>query len=142
MRFSVIGAGSWGTTLAHLFGLNGHQVRLWALEPEVVEGINNRHQNPFFVPDLSLSANVEATIDLDFACGNPDGVLFAVPSNHLRTVAKKIAPALKNCPRILNAAKGLEHDSGKRLSEVLAEALGDQVDSESDRVANDRVAIL
>ena len=55
MRLSVIGAGSWGTALAHQLARKGHRVRLWAREPEVVEGINANHRNPLFLSDLEVN---------------------------------------------------------------------------------------
>ena len=54
MNFAVIGAGSWGTTLANLLSNNGHKVMLWAREPEVVAGINTDRHNPYFVSHLEF----------------------------------------------------------------------------------------
>ncbi|MBF0501418.1 MAG: NAD(P)-dependent glycerol-3-phosphate dehydrogenase [Candidatus Riflebacteria bacterium] len=135
MRLSVIGAGSWGTTLAHLFCSNGHSVHLWAREPEVAEGIRERHRNPFFVSGLELSPDIFVTCDLDECLKKTDGVVFAVPSNHLRRMACELASRVSSGTGILNAAKGLEPESGKRLSEVLLEVFGVAANSAADRIA-------
>ena len=59
----VLGAGSWGTTLADLLARKGHSVRLWAYEQEVVEAINARHENPVFLPGCALDQSLSATQD-------------------------------------------------------------------------------
>ncbi|MFZ2959492.1 MAG: NAD(P)H-dependent glycerol-3-phosphate dehydrogenase [Candidatus Ozemobacteraceae bacterium] len=135
MRLSVLGAGSWGTTLAHLFQKNGHSVRLWAFEPEVVKGIRDLRKNPFYVPNLDIAPGLFVTNDLRECLEKPDGILFALPSNHVRRMANEVRPMISGNPGILNAAKGLEPQSGKRLSEVLLESLGIAADSSEDRVA-------
>jgi glycerol-3-phosphate dehydrogenase (NAD(P)+) len=59
----VLGAGGWGTTLADLLARKGHTVRLWAYEKEVVAAVNQRHENPLFLPGCPLAASLEATGD-------------------------------------------------------------------------------
>ncbi|HMV31045.1 MAG TPA: 2-dehydropantoate 2-reductase N-terminal domain-containing protein, partial [Gemmatimonadales bacterium] len=62
-RVAVLGAGSWGTTLADLLARKGHEVRLWAYEAEVVEAVNRRHENPVFLPGCSLAPSLQALPD-------------------------------------------------------------------------------
>ncbi|HLT37996.1 MAG TPA: 2-dehydropantoate 2-reductase N-terminal domain-containing protein, partial [Enhygromyxa sp.] len=64
---SVLGAGNWGTTIAHLIGQNGYRVRLWARSAAAAEEINSRRTNERYLPGLSLSDNIEATSRLDEA---------------------------------------------------------------------------
>ena len=59
MRCAVVGAGAWGTALADLLACNGHAVRLWVLEPEVARSINERRENPIFLPGFSLAKSIQ-----------------------------------------------------------------------------------
>ena len=61
----VIGAGAWGTGFAQALGRGGHKVTLWALEPEVVDSINNEHENKKFLPGFKLSENLTASTNLE-----------------------------------------------------------------------------
>ena len=65
MKLSVFGGGSWGTALAHQMARGGHDVRIWAMEPEVAEGINQDHRNPLFLDDLDLHEALVASNDLE-----------------------------------------------------------------------------
>ena len=67
MKFAVIGAGSWGTTLANLLSNNGHHVMLWAREPEVVAGINTDRHKPYFVSHLEINQSLVCTNNMDEA---------------------------------------------------------------------------
>ena len=64
-RVAVVGGGAWGTTLADLLARSGHEVRMWAREPEVVEGINREHVNALFLPGAALARTLAATGDVD-----------------------------------------------------------------------------
>ncbi len=135
MNFAVIGAGAWGTTLADLLAGNRHSVRLWAREPEVVEGISRNKRNPFFVPDLEISSEVFISSDIQKTLSDAEIVLFTVPSAHLRKVLREAGRYLPANAGILNAAKGLEPGVGLRLSLVFLEELGLKENSDKDRIA-------
>ncbi len=94
MNSCVIGGGSWGTALASVLAHNG-PVRLWAREPEVVEGINRDHRNPRYQTDIDLPPNIEATGDLRAAVKGAELVCVVVPSHALRTVMSGVADALQ-----------------------------------------------
>jgi glycerol-3-phosphate dehydrogenase (NAD(P)+) len=64
MKISVMGAGSWGTALAHQLARRGHDVNLWAREQEVAEGINQDHRNPLFMADMPVDPGVAADTDV------------------------------------------------------------------------------
>ena len=124
MRFCVIGAGSWGTAMAaHLAGL-GHEVCLWAREPEVAEGIRERGKNPLFLRDIDLPAGIEAHADMERSLHCAEVVVTAVPSRWTREVATMAAPFLPGGAAVLNLAKGFDPASGCRLSQAIAEELG------------------
>lgn len=117
MKAGVIGAGAWGTALAQTLASEGQEVRLWALEPEVVDAVNCRHENPLYLPGLSLSPSISATGDMaDLA--DRDLLLVVTPAQHLRAVVSK-TPA--GTPLVL-CSKGIEAGTSLLMSEVAAAA--------------------
>jgi predicted dinucleotide-binding enzyme len=115
----VIGGGAWGTALALTAARAGRSVRLWARDRDTVAAIDERHENPRYLPGISLG-HVPATDSLAVAL-RADAVILAVPAQATRAVATAAAPYLPAGTPLIVAAKGLEHDTGKRLSEVIAE---------------------
>ena len=124
MRVTVVGAGSWGTAMAAHLALKGHEVRLWAREPEVAEGIRRDSKNPLFLPDVALPPAVEASNDLGLALRGAEVVVMAVPSRWTRDVAREARGLVPAGAAVLNLAKGFDYDSDKRLSVTIAEELG------------------
>jgi glycerol-3-phosphate dehydrogenase (NAD(P)+) len=127
MRITVIGSGSWGTAMASHLALLGHQVRMWAREPEVVEGINSEGRNPLFLSDVELATGIEADGDLEKSLREAQVVVTAVPSRWTREVAVMAAPYIPREAAVLNLAKGFDYGSRRRLSEAIAEELGRDV---------------
>lgn len=124
MKAGVIGAGSWGTALASVLAEgSGDEVTLWAYEPEVAAGINKRRQNPLFMTGETLPAGLKATNDLAAAVKGAEVLVNAVPSHLTRGVWEKAAAHVSKTAIIVNAAKGFEFSTAKRLSEVLMETL-------------------
>ena len=122
IKASVIGAGAWGTAIAHHLGAKGVPVTLWAYEPEVVNEINNAHANSTFLPGFSLSENITATADLATAAA-ADVVFFVVPSHVMETVIKKMVPHLASETVIVSATKGIENSRLRMPSEIFDELL-------------------
>ena len=123
MKIGVIGAGSWGTAISALLGKKDYEVRLWAREPEVVEGINSRHANPLYLTENSLPQSVRAVAGMGEAVDGADLVIMATPSHWVGETAQVLAPYLAPDCTVLNLAKGFEQGTGRRLSQVLQEAL-------------------
>jgi glycerol-3-phosphate dehydrogenase (NAD(P)+) len=118
----VIGGGAWGTALALVCARAGLQTTLWAREPEVVEAVNARRENPLFLPGVTLDAPVAATSDLA-ALASCDFVLNVTPAQHLRSSLAAFAPfARPGIPMVL-CNKGVEQGTLKLMTEVLAETL-------------------
>lgn len=121
-KIGVIGAGAWGTALATVAAKAGHETHIWALEPEVVDAINNQHENTIYLKGFALPKNIEATNNLaDMA--EMDAILWVTPAQVVRPVAKEFAQYLKKSIPILICAKGIEQSSRKLMTEVMQEEL-------------------
>jgi glycerol-3-phosphate dehydrogenase (NAD(P)+) len=124
MRVAVIGAGSWGTTLANLLARKGHDVILWAREPEVVRSIGDRHINELFLPDAPLDPHLRATGAIGEAVAAAEMVVSAPPSHAVRDVGRQIAAGLGGRGLlVVSVSKGLEPGTDQLLAHVLGEEL-------------------
>ncbi|TMB98885.1 MAG: NAD(P)H-dependent glycerol-3-phosphate dehydrogenase [Chloroflexi bacterium] len=122
---SVLGAGNMGTALGHVLAGNGHDVRLWSIEEDVLEDVRDNRRNSKYLKHIELSERIQSAWKLEEAAGGAGIVLFSVTSQVLRAVARDVAPHLPAGCIVLNVAKGLEEGSDLRLSRVLGEELGD-----------------
>lgn len=122
-RIGVLGAGSWGTTLADLLARKGHEVRLWAYEAEVVESINRNHRNEVFLAGQSLDRRLVACSDPFEAVQGAPMVLSAAPSHVVRAVTAPLEPGIGRDAIIVSATKGIEASSLCLPHQVLAETL-------------------
>ena len=116
-RVAVIGGGAWGTALAQVCARAGRETLLWALEPEVVEAVNDRHENPVYLPGVPLDPAIRATGDLE-ALGGCDAWLVVTPAQHMRSVLERASA--RGVPLVL-CSKGIEEKSGKLLHQVASE---------------------
>lgn len=121
MRIVVIGAGSWGTTVASLASANA-DVALWARRPELAEAIASTHRNPDYLADFELPP-IDATADLEAAIAGADVVVMGVPSHGFRSVLEAAAPHIDPDVPIVSLTKGIEQDTMLRMTEVIAEVL-------------------
>jgi glycerol-3-phosphate dehydrogenase (NAD(P)+) len=122
---AVLGAGSWGTTLANLLAGKGETVRLWAYEPEVVEAINRTHENPLFLPGVRLCADLRAFGDPREAVDGAGVIVSAPPSHVTRAVVDRVREAVAPGVLVVSATKGIENDTLALMSEVFGERLPD-----------------
>ncbi len=123
MRIVVVGAGSWGTTLGDLLARAGHEVPLWAREPEVVESIRGRRVNELFLPGCALHERVRAEGQIPDAVAGAEMVVMAVPSHVMRPVATDVARAAgERRPIVVSVSKGLDPESLDFMTDVLEEA--------------------
>ncbi len=118
---AVIGAGSWGTTLANLLGEKGYDVSLWTYEKELADEINRTGINSVYMPGIPLSSNIEATSDLEKAIDNARYILSVVPTQFMRPVFSGIAKCTKKDVTIVSASKGIEHGSLLTVTPILKE---------------------
>jgi glycerol-3-phosphate dehydrogenase (NAD(P)+) len=122
-RFAVVGGGAWGTALAAHAARLGHDVTMWVLEPEVAAEITERHTNSPYLPEIALPETIRATTDSAAAVDGAEVVILVPPSQHLRSVARAVGPALPADAIVAVATKGIEERSLMLMSEVLADAL-------------------
>lgn len=121
-RVGIVGAGAWGTALGMVARRAGRSVIQWAREPDVVEGINERHLNGKFLPGVILDPEIRATSDLGEAT-HADAVLLAAPAQNLRTIAQAASHTWRPGVAAIICAKGIEDGSGALMSEIVAETL-------------------
>ncbi|MBK8480221.1 MAG: NAD(P)-dependent glycerol-3-phosphate dehydrogenase [Proteobacteria bacterium] len=120
-RVGIVGAGSWGTTLAKIAAENDHEVLLWARRAELVAQLEAQRENPQYLPGIALPAGVRATAELQRVCEGCRLLLMAVPSHGFRAVAREMAPFLDGEHLIVHTTKGIEEGTHRRMSEVLRE---------------------
>ncbi len=124
-KCAVVGAGAWGTALADLLGRNGHAVRIWAHEWDVVEAINRSHENRRFLKGHKLDARVTACADLAEALDGAELVTVATPSQVLRKIIRGARESFPARVPVVVAAKGIEVESLALMTDVASDELVD-----------------
>ncbi len=122
MKTAVIGSGSMGTALARLLADNGHSVSCWDHIPSVVEDIRKNHLNSKFLPGVDLPSSITADLLLNHVVREAQMVFIAVPSAFFGHVVKEFSPFSPPQAIVVGTSKGLEPSTGKRLSQVYAQA--------------------
>jgi glycerol-3-phosphate dehydrogenase (NAD(P)+) len=119
-RISVIGAGSWGTTLANVLAEKGHQTVLYVYEDDQYQLMQKERVNEKYLPGVALPDSLELTDNLEGAFQFADSVLLVVPSHAVRGVLQQVVNRVDMGNKLLiNASKGIENDSLLRMSEVM-----------------------
>jgi len=120
-KTAIVGAGSWGTALAWLWGKEGRKIFLWGNNAGRVERMLKTRENSDYIPGLKLPDSVKITHDLR-DCAEADLVVFVTPSTVLRQIAARLRAALSNYRTVfLSCIKGIEHGTGMRMSEVIVD---------------------
>ncbi len=122
MRIAVLGGGSWGTTVAHLCAYNSPTV-LYTRRIDVADAINERHENPHYLPNHTLNAALSASTDLAAVVRNCDVLVMGVPCVGFRPTLREVRTDLRAWVPVISLAKGLEPSSHKRMTQVIAEEL-------------------
>jgi glycerol-3-phosphate dehydrogenase (NAD(P)+) len=123
-RVAVFGAGSWGTAFSLVLADAGHEVTIWGRREELCAAINDKHENPDYLPGIELPAAVRASHDPAEAAAGADLVVLAVPSQTLRQNLQEWAEVIADDAVMLSLMKGVELGTLKRMSEVIAEITG------------------
>lgn len=120
-KTAIIGAGSWGTALASLWGRDRRQISLWGNNGARVERMRKTRENPDYLRGLKLPDSVTVTHELR-DCAHADLIVFVTPSTILRAIAMRLqGVVMKGQAVLLSCTKGIEHGTGMRMSEILSE---------------------
>ena len=122
MQIAVIGAGSWGTTVAHLTAHNA-PTRIYSRRADVAEAINERHENPRYLEGYHLHPKLQASTDLADIVREADVLVMGVPSGGFRDTLEELKGHLRPWVPVVSLAKGLELATRKRMTQVAEEEL-------------------
>ncbi len=122
MKVTVLGAGSWGTTVATLVA-GRNEATLWARDPECAEEIREEHRNSKYLADAVLPDNLHATADLDEAVSSAHVLVIGVPSHAFRSTLEAAKPYIHPWIPVVSLTKGLEQNSMLRMTEVIRDVL-------------------
>lgn len=120
MQVTVLGGGSWGTTVASLVA-GRHDTLLWARNADVVDEINVAHTNESYLSGFTLSRKLRATADLEQACRHAQLLIVGVPTSAMRSTMEQAVAFIHPWIPIVSLSKGLEQDSLLRMTEVIAD---------------------
>lgn len=140
MRVAVIGAGSWGTTVAALATQNATDVVLWARRPELAAAIMTGHENPDYLPGHELPGTLRASADLGEALEGADAVVLAVPSHGFRAVLTEARPHVPDDALVVSLSKGLEQGTLLRMTEVVQDVLPGRPDGRTGVLTGPNIA--
>ena len=122
-KICVLGAGSWGTTLANILAEKGYDINLWIREEEVYQTIQKTRENTVFLPGVKLAQNITPTNSIKEAVKDRIVVVCVVPSHGVRDIFQKAAPFLPKDALVVSASKGLELETLLTVSQVLKQTL-------------------
>ncbi len=123
MNVAVIGTGGWGTALAVLLHGNGHKVTLWGRLEEEVEPIIAAGENKAFLPGVKIPKEIVLTLDAKLALREAEMAVLAVPSHGMRPICEQVREFVPSGLPLVSVAKGIENETGARMSEVIAQVL-------------------
>ena len=122
MRITVLGAGSWGTTVASIVAKR-NPTTLWARDPDVARDVDERHANPRYLEGFTLPDGLHATADLEEATSGADVLVVGIPSHAFREVVREAAPHIRPWVPVVSLTKGFERGSLMRMTEVIKDVL-------------------
>jgi glycerol-3-phosphate dehydrogenase (NAD(P)+) len=126
-RIAVVGAGSWGTTLANLLAEKELSVTLWCFEEDLAARMQATKINDLYLPGISLSSNLQITHNLGKAVSAVDFVIYVTPSQVTRQVLRESLKSLSANAVVVSASKGIENDSLQLLSQVFDNELPEEL---------------
>lgn len=122
IRVTVLGGGSWGTTVAHLCAHNS-PTTLWARDQSTVDSINRDHENPKYLAGYRLHETLQATTDFEDAVRNTDLLVMGVPTSAFRETAREVAKYIRPWVPVVSLAKGFEAETKLRMTQIVEEEL-------------------
>lgn len=129
MKISVLGAGSWGTTLAILLQNNGHEITLWEHKKSYAKTLSKQRENKVFLPGIKIPKEVIITHDLGEAINLKHMIVIAIPTQFIRSVVKKFSKNDFRNTTFVSVAKGIEKESLMTVSQILYDEIGNLNDT-------------
>ncbi len=123
MKVTVLGAGSWGTTVASVAAWAKNDVTLWARNPDTVTDINTNHRNSTYLAGFDLPIQLKASTDLEASVANADVLVVGVPSHGFRDVLVSVQGHIRPWIPVVSLTKGFERGTMLRMTEVIKEVL-------------------
>lgn len=123
LTIAVLGGGSFGTAIANIIAVNGHQTFLWMRDAERAQRSQISRENPEYLPGYKLDDHLTLTADLEKAVSGSDVVFISVPSKSFRQVTQRVAPLLKPGTIVVTTTKGIEPESFTLMSQILEQEL-------------------
>lgn len=124
MKIGVLGSGTWGTALARMLALSGNEVVIWSALEEEVKELSEKRVHPNLL-GMKIPESIVITGDIGTALDGVEMAVFSVPSVFVRSVAKQAKPYVSKDMIIVDVAKGIENETLKTMTEVIADELGD-----------------
>ena len=140
-QIAVLGTGNMGTAMAQVLAGNGHSVRAWSIEEDVLQEIRDSHRNTKYLNDVELHPGIEPVWELKQAVEGASLVIFSVPSQIAGRLAADLKPHLKPGQMIVNVAKGLEAKTHQRMSQVIVRELGEEFRPRTGSMGGPAIAI-
>ncbi len=126
-RVSVLGAGGWGIAIANLLAETDNQVTLWKHDPAAVKKLIETRRDNSKLRGVDIQRSINITHDMDEAADDRDVIVLAVPTQNMRRVCERLKATGRQVPIVVSLAKGIEISSLQRVSEIVADVLGDEV---------------
>lgn len=130
MKIAILGTGSWATALSQVLVDNGHETLMYGINEEEINDINNNHQNSRYFKDVMIDEKVKATNNLEATIQDASHILITVPTSAVRSILEEVKPFLKHKVTIINASKGFDLTTKKRISETIREVLDETLRNE------------
>lgn len=125
MKAAVLGTGSWGTALAQVLDDNGHEITMYGVDADEVNEINRRHSNTRYFHGVKLSPTIKATMDAQAAMKDVEMILITVPTKFISIALNTVKPYVKEGTLVVNASKGFDINTNKRMTETVRSILGE-----------------
>jgi len=125
MKITVLGAGSWGTTLAVLLSYNGHEVTLWEFKKNYAKALEKHRENKIFLPGIKIPEAVKISNSLNDCIKNRHIIVIAVPTQFIRSVLEKFENLDFSNTTFLSVSKGIERDSLFTVSQIIEDIIPD-----------------
>ncbi len=122
-KIAILGGGAWGTALAAMSASNGHETWLYARDSETISAINDQRRNPAYLCDIELPKNIRASQDTKAVLEKAQAVLAVIPAQAMRQGLSGLASIIPKSTPVILCAKGIERETGRLMSEVVADIL-------------------